>query len=135
MTNELFTKQNVSFNEYYIQRIVYDQHCVNVPKVISYDSLTKTMQMRKVPQMSIADMYGDKNKDTPDELYEKIRTIMIQLREIGINYPDITAYNFIECGDLVWIIDFGDASIRKHETDPFMLKFIQGYNGWNDDYR
>lgn len=130
----IFTKYNVTFNEYYIQRIVYDQHCVNVPKVLSYDPITKTMEMRKVPQMSIADMYGDGKDDITEELYDKIRKIIISLREHGINYPGITPYNFIECGGLVWIIDFGDASIRKHETDPFMLKFIHGYNGWNDDY-
>jgi tRNA A-37 threonylcarbamoyl transferase component Bud32 len=130
-----FVKENVEWNEYYIHRIVYDQDVVNTPKIHEYNGEKKTMTMRKIPQMCIADMYGDKEKDLPPDLWKVIRDILVKLREIGVNYPDITPYNFIKCGDLVWIIDYGHASIRNGETDKFMLKFINGHNGWNEDFR
>ena len=130
-----FVKENVEWNEYYIHRIVFDQGVVNTPKIHEYNHETKTMTMRKIPQMCLADMYGDNKEQLPPKLWKVIREIMVKLREIGVNYPDITPYNFIESGGLVWIIDFGHATIRNRETDKFMLKFINGYDGWNDDFR
>ena len=130
-----FVKENVEWNEYYIHRIVYDQDVVNTPKIYEYNRELKRMIMQKIPQMCIADMYGDDKEDLPSSLWDRIREILIKLREIGVNYPDITPYNFIECGNLVWVIDYGHATIRNGETDKFMMKFINGYNGWNDDFR
>lgn len=130
-----FIKDNVQWSEYYIQRIVYDQGVVNTPFIYEYNHDTKQMTMQKIPQMCIADMYGDKDTDIPLYLWKTIRDIFIKIRAIGINYPDITPYNFIECGKQVWIIDFGHASIRTKDTEEFMLKFIGGYNGWNPEYR
>ena len=130
-----FTKENVEWDEYYIHRIVFDKGVVNVPKIYEYDRDWKRLVMQKIPQMSIADMYGDDPKDIPLYLWEVIRDILVKLREIGINYPDITPYNFIECGTEVWIIDFGHATIRKKKTEKFMLQFINGFNGWNEEFR
>ena len=134
-STEKFIKDNVEWSEYYIHRIVYDQGVVNTPFIYEYNQGKKQLTMRKIPQMCIADMYGDKDSDIPLHLFNTIREILIKLREIGINYPDITPYNFIECGKLVWIIDFGHASIRTKKTDEFMSKFIWGFNGWNPDFR
>lgn len=133
---DAFTKQNVSWNEYMIQRYVYEQHVVKVPKVLSYDETTKTLVMTKIPQMCIADMYGDSPENTPTHLFEEVRAILTNLRDIGINYPDISPYNFIEHNDQVWIIDFGHASIVSKQYNPFMVKFIEeGHNGWNPEYK
>jgi tRNA A-37 threonylcarbamoyl transferase component Bud32 len=130
-----FVKENVEWNEYYIHRIVYDSGRVNTPKIHEYNGNTKKMTMGKIPQMCIADMYGENKEDLPESLWKELREIMMKLREIGINYPDITPYNFIEWGGEVWIIDYGHASLRNGETDKFMRKFINGYNGWNADFR
>jgi tRNA A-37 threonylcarbamoyl transferase component Bud32 len=132
-----FVKANVEWNEFYIHQIVYDSAKVDTPKIHEYNSDTKTMTMRKIPQMSIADMYGDDKKDLPPKLWTSIREIIVKLNEIGINYPDITPYNFIEWGDKVWVIDFGDASIqaKKNKPDKFMIKFINGQNSWNEKFR
>lgn len=130
-----FVKENVEWKEYYIHRIVYDQGVVDTPKIHEYNGELKTMSMLKIPQMCLADMYGERKEDLPPDLWEIMREIMVKLREIGINYPDITPYNFIKCGNKVWIIDYGHATIRDGKTDAFMLKFINGYNGWNPEFR
>lgn len=132
-----FIKRDVSWKEYCLQRLVYESGKVHVPKVLDYDEVNQTLTMEKVPQLCVADMYGDENEDTPEHLYDAIRTILNTLREMGIYYPDISPYNFIEKGNRVWIIDFGHASIRGSIRVPmFMDKFIDdGYNGWNPDFR
>ena len=84
----------------------------------------QTMVMEKISQVSVADMYGE---DIPEHIYDEIRNILIKLKEIGVSYPDITGYNFIGCGDLVWVIDFEHAYIPKR-FDSFLEKFIDGRN-------
>ena len=132
----VFVKENVDFNEFYIHRIVYDCGIISTPEIFQYNSKTKTLDMQKIPQMSIADMYGDGEEALPLRLWIAIRGILLKLSEIGINYPDITPYNFIEHGGKVWIIDFGHASIRSRDgIDKFMLRYINGHDGWNEEFR
>lgn len=135
-SNLVFVKENVEWKEFYIHNIVYDHGIIDIPKLIDYNHVTKTLTMQKIPQMSIADMYGDDPQNLPPTLWTAIREILVKLTEIGIHYPDITPYNFIEHGDKVWIIDFGHASIcTKYAPDHFMLQFINGHNGWNEEFR
>jgi tRNA A-37 threonylcarbamoyl transferase component Bud32 len=135
----VFVKENVEWSEFYIHRIVYDHGLIDIPKIIEYDHDSKTLTMQKIPEMSIADMYGDDEKALPPTLWTAIREILVKLSEIGINYPDITPYNFIEHDDKVWIIDFGHATIRSSTNnkpvDNFMSRFINGHNGWNEEFR
>ena len=88
--------------------------------------------------MSVADTYGDSDKSTPKEIYDRIRMIIKEMVKLSICYPDITGYNFmIDKNDKLWIIDFGHAYITnpKDKLDHFVEKFINGYDGWNPDFR
>jgi serine/threonine-protein kinase RIO1 len=53
----------------------------------------------------------------------------------GIEYPDITPYNFIKVKNKIYIIDFGDAKYRDKETNWFLTEFMDGENSWNPDYK
>ena len=57
--------------------------------------------------------------------------------EEGIEYIDITGYNFIEKDNKVYIIDFGDAIYTKShiEMNWFLSYFLGGHNGWNPDFK
>ena len=85
--------------------------------------------------MNVADFYGDKNRDTSPELFEKIRDIIKTLYENNIVYPDITGYNFIEYNNEVWIIDFEHSNFKPLLSDEFVLEFINGANKWNPQFK
>jgi len=100
---------------------------VNVPKIISYDKEKEIMVMHKINALNLSDMFGEKSSDIDEYYFDEIRTIIKTLSDNGIEYPDITGYNFIEHDNKIWIIDFEHAHIR----DTFVDKFIQGRNKWN----
>lgn len=131
-----FTKQNVSEKEYKIQSILYNANIVNIPQPYSYNANTKELKMRKIPNLSIADMYGEEFYRVPQIIIEKIRNIISTLYYYGLEYPDITGYNFIEYQNKVWIIDFEHAQINNNRAtyDPFILEFINGVNSWNPQF-
>jgi tRNA A-37 threonylcarbamoyl transferase component Bud32 len=131
--NYFYIKKNVSHNEYTMYNMIFNSNIVNTPEIYDYNKDSKTLVMRRIPEMSISDMYGDKISDVPVEITNKIRNIIKTLYDNDIEYPDITGYNFIEYQDKVWIIDFEHASFNsKYNTyDPFIKQFIQGHNGWN----
>ena len=61
----------------------------------------------------------------------------IQERPSGLPEAFIIGEDFIEDdNENIWIIDFGHAYvIVPNETkDPFVVKFMNGYNGWNPDF-
>jgi tRNA A-37 threonylcarbamoyl transferase component Bud32 len=134
-----FVKNNVSLREYKMYKYVCDLDIVNIPKFYSYDKNTKTLITQKIPNLNVADNYGEDAKDCPEEVYYKIRETIKTLYNNNIEYPDITGYNFIEYQNKIWIIDFEHANImttnNKKDYDPFVEKFIYGFNGWNPDYR
>ena len=79
------------------------------PRVISSDYKTY-IEMEKIPEMCVADKYGENIKNIPknviSDIYKIIRTLY---HECDIQYVDVTPYNFIECDGRLWVIDFGDA--------------------------
>jgi tRNA A-37 threonylcarbamoyl transferase component Bud32 len=79
------------------------------PRIISTDYKTY-IKMEKIPEMCVADKYGENIKNIPktiiSDIYKIIRTLY---HECDIEYVDVTPYNFIECDGRVWVIDFGDA--------------------------
>jgi tRNA A-37 threonylcarbamoyl transferase component Bud32 len=79
------------------------------PRVISSDYKTY-IEMEKIPEMCVADKYGENIKNIPktviSDIYKIIRTLY---HDCDIEYVDVTPYNFIECDGRVWVIDFGDA--------------------------
>ena len=133
-----FIKENVSLEEYKLHKYIYNLDIVDVPEPISYDKKTLKLTMQQIPNMCISDYYGEKAENVPDKLFEKIREIIKTLYCHNIIYPDITGYNFIELGPKVWIIDFGHAryvsNLEEKEKEEFIMKFIDGYNGWNPDF-
>lgn len=135
----MFTKDNVSIKEYKIHKYVYNQKIVKLPKPISYDKEQKIFVMQKIQNMCIADFYGENPKNIPEYIFEQIRTIIKTLFENNIMYPDITGYNFIELGSHVYIVDFGHAyfehNIEEKNKEKFIVKFIDGLNEWNPDFR
>lgn len=75
-------------------------------------------------------------------MFEKIRNILANLLEQeGIEYVDVTGYNFMLVGDGdeqdVFIIDFGHArwiSNPPRATDDFLASFLEGENAWNPEF-
>lgn len=128
-----YTKYGVKEHEYYVHKHVYNLKLekVNVPKIISYDKKTETMVMEKIENMNLSDMFGEKPSDIDEYYFDEIRTIIKTLSDNGIEYPDITGYNFIEHNNKIWIVDFEHAHIR----DTFVNKFINGRNTWNPRFK
>ena len=95
-----------------------------------------TISMHKIETMCLADMYGDKETDLPNHLWAEIHTIVNTLyEEAGIEYIDITPYNFIEHKNKVYIIDFGDAYYKGTKPRNWFHKdFLNIPYGWNPDF-
>ena len=94
--------------------------------------------MENIQEMCIADMYGEDPKDIPKLVWDQIRVILkILYFDEGIEYIDITGYNFIEKNGKVYIIDFGDAIYTKKDKEMnwFLSYFLGGHNGWNPDFK
>uniref|UniRef100_A0A6C0D7I6 non-specific serine/threonine protein kinase n=1 Tax=viral metagenome TaxID=1070528 RepID=A0A6C0D7I6_9ZZZZ len=105
------------------------------PRVISTDYKTY-IKMEKIPEMCVADKYGEDIKNIPKDIISKIYKILHTLyHECHIQYVDVTPYNFIEHDGRVWVIDFGDAiSVKKnwYLQDVFDNKSILE---WNPDFK
>jgi tRNA A-37 threonylcarbamoyl transferase component Bud32 len=94
--------------------------------------------MENLQEMCIADVYGEDPEDIPKKIWDQIRVILrILYFDEGIEYIDITGYNFIEKKGKVYIIDFGDAIYTKkdREINWFLSYFLGGHNGWNPDFK
>lgn len=130
----VFIKASVYPKEVSIQYYAYIMG-IKTPKIIKYDYEAKVLYMEKIPFLSISDEYGDKYKDVPTDVMKKVRNLVSQIRDIGINYPDITGYNFIYDGKDVWIIDFEHASFKTDIYTSFIKDFIDGNEKiWNPDF-
>jgi tRNA A-37 threonylcarbamoyl transferase component Bud32 len=86
---------------------------------------------------TLSNIYGDDSNKIPDWIWDEIRYILNTLLDSGIEYVDITSYNFMEVESKIYIIDFGDAKYRRKggPMNWFLKEFIDGYNGWNPDFR
>ena len=94
--------------------------------------------MEDLDELSLADRYGDDPSEIPLWIWAEIRTMLSTLlNEEGIEYVDITPYNFIEKDNRIYIIDFGDARYTHGMglTDWFLNEFLEGENSWNPDYK
>jgi tRNA A-37 threonylcarbamoyl transferase component Bud32 len=89
----------------------------------------------------LADKYGDDEKEIPKWMWKEITRILVTLFEReGIEYIDITPYNFIETNGKIHIIDFGHAYYTPKDgggkpKNWFLRKFLEGEVGWNPDFR
>jgi tRNA A-37 threonylcarbamoyl transferase component Bud32 len=86
------------------------------PAIISYDAAARTLAMQRIRPdgQSVADLYGD---EVPPAVWEAARELVAALLEGGVEYPDITGYNFIEddAGKLWVRRAAGSASRRRSE--------------------
>ena len=92
--------------------------------------------MDKIDGMSLADKYSDDPKEIRKEIWDQIHAILTKLYELeGIEYIDITGYNFIKKDSDVHIIDFGHALYTKAgQCNWFLRSFLDGEYGWNPDF-
>jgi tRNA A-37 threonylcarbamoyl transferase component Bud32 len=126
--------QEISANYGFSPKIIKSQITFNKEDGKYIGNIT----MEHIKEMCIADKYGEDPKNVPKLIWDQIRTIIkILYYQEGIEYIDITGYNFIEKNNKVYIIDFGDAIYTKtyNEMNWFLSDFLSGYNGWNPDFR
>ena len=144
-----YIKKNVSKKEYLFQKYALQLEFPFVPKIYSYNEKKKELKMQRIPNMSIADYYGDNFENIPEHIIVKIREIIGKLYQRNIVFPDITAYNFIEYKNKIWIIDFehcyyvnqtSSVPFIEHENmgledkeinHTFVVDFIEGKKSWN----
>jgi RIO-like serine/threonine protein kinase len=102
-----FIKMNVSMKEYLFYKHLDSQNYNFIPKIYEYDKNEKILTTQKINGSSISDFYGEDFILVPKSVICKIRKIVRTLYEIGIAYPDITGYNFIQDNKKhIWVIDF-----------------------------
>lgn len=144
-----FCKENVEYNEYFIHEMVYDLFKrlslkketnlhIYIPKIINYDKEKNILTMQKISGSNISDFYGEDIENVPKDIIKKIRKAINILFNNSIEYIDITGYNFmLDKGEKLWIIDFGHAICKApfDKSDEFLLKFINGENSWNPEFR
>jgi len=98
--------------------------------------------MERIHAPCLAEVYGEDPRRIPRYVWQQIRDILqILYDEEGIEYIDITPYNFIERSDgKVYIIDFGDAYYTKQSgsrepNNTFLKDFLDGSYTWNPDFK
>lgn len=135
-----YVKHNVEHTEYFMQKYVHQLNIVNVPEIIRYDERNKIMVMRKVGNNNLSHNYGENATDIPDELFDTVVKIVRTLVLHGIEYPDLTGYNFVEDANTygkIWIIDFEHAklAISKDITNIHIINICNGKQIWNPEFR
>jgi serine/threonine-protein kinase RIO1 len=125
-------------NEIELQEIVSKYNFV--PKIINkiFEDERCVIEMEDLQAPNLADIYGEDVENIPEHVWNSIRIILrILLEEEGIEYVDITPYNFIEKDGKVYIIDFGHAYYTDLvDINPFLNDVI--YNdlkSWNPDFK
>jgi RIO-like serine/threonine protein kinase len=131
-----FKKTASSLLEIELQRVASTHGFT--PKVLSENGLE--FEMEKIDAPCLADVYGDDPNEIPFEIWDQIIHILSVLYEHeGIEYIDITPYNFIELNGKVWIIDFGHAHYTLSPNTPdnwFLRDFLaNGICIWNPDFK
>ena len=105
------------------------------PPVLRYTPTTIVMEHMNA--LCIADQYGDSIDAIPDWIREEIVAILYTVYvTLGIEYIDITPYNFIEKDGKVWVIDFGHAAKVTEEVHPFLEEVFDTWtlSKWNPDF-
>lgn len=128
--------RNAAELEIQLQKDAY--HLGFSPKIqtVTFTDTDCTIIMEKIDTMCLADMYGANESDLPNHLWSKVHTIVNALYEqAGIEYIDITPYNFIEHKNKLYIIDFGDAYYKGTKPRNWFHKdFLNVPYGWNPDF-
>lgn len=125
-------------NEIELQKIADKYNFV--PKIVntSFEEERCVIEMEDLEASNLSDIYGENIEDIPEHVWNSIRIILkILLEEEGIEYVDITPYNFMEKDGKVYIIDFGHAYYTDLvDVNPFLNDVL--YNdlkSWNPDFK
>jgi len=108
------------------------------PRVLSHNKLDDSsfIMMEDLEAECLADVYGENPDNIPLWIWDEIRSMVTALfDQEGIEYVDITPYNFIEKDNRIYMIDFGDAKYTNGEVNWFLSEFLDGENSWNPDYK
>jgi predicted Ser/Thr protein kinase len=128
----LFGKGDMLEEEVLMQRIAANLHVAPpIYSTVSYNG-TDVHLMYRIQGMSLADFYG---ADTvPAHAWVEVRRILQCLWNVGIEYTDITPYNFMiePVSGKIWVVDFGDA--HRVPVNWILQKVLGGANVWNSDY-
>ncbi len=90
--------------------------------------------MKRIKGHTIADLFGANRLDTPQWIWDEIRRILKELFVNGVEYIDVTPYNFMieDISEKIYVIDYGHA--KKIEINWFLNTFINGSNKWNPEF-
>jgi tRNA A-37 threonylcarbamoyl transferase component Bud32 len=134
-----FVKDNVEESEYIMHKIIYNSGIINVPEIYSYDKNNKTMVMQKLYNMNIADEYGEDASEVPPHMFTLMQDTIRKLYYSGIEYPNITGYNFIFYNKKMYLTNFKHCKIFVNKpirkVEPFIKDFINGLCEWNPNYK
>lgn len=100
------------------------------PKILSIhcDDKYYYIEMENLNSMCIADKYGENPDDIPKELWKQMKNIIqILYEQEGIEYIDITPYNFIEKNNKVYLIDFGHAYLTDKKLNEPRNWFLKDF--------
>lgn len=134
--NGIYIKENVSDLEIELQNIGAKYgFSPNILKTEKTGNKNR-VYMERIHGDCLANIYGDDPSNIPKWIWNDIRKIVeILYHEEGIEYIDITGYNFIEKDERIYIIDFGDAKYTDGNINWFLKEFLDGDNTWNPDYK
>ena len=134
----IWKKKKVDIAEYNIYKQILELKIINVPEIILYDEEDKVLYTREIKGDNLSNIYGDQATDVPINIYKECRRIIGLLRKNGIEYPDITGYNFILENDTekIWLIDFEHAyNLKSKNTNYFVDEFCNFERQlWNPDF-
>ena len=130
-----FKKTASSLKEIELQ-IVASKHGFT-PMVLSSEGLE--FEMVDIHAPCLADVYGEDPNKLPKWIWDQIIHMLVTLYDCdGIEYIDITPYNFIERDGKLWIIDFGHAFYTGSSGTPsnwFLRDLLDGgERAWNPDF-
>jgi RIO-like serine/threonine protein kinase len=94
--------------------------------------------MENLDANCLADVYGENLEDIPEWIKADIVDILYMLyMHVGIEYVDVTPYNFVEKDGIVWVVDFGHAREADYDKpDDFLDDTFASWElqKWNCDY-
>ena len=111
---------------------------VATPRILECQPTFITME--HVDGMTVADMYGSDIRRVPHavkrEIYEIVHTLY---KKAGIQYIDVTGYNFLidENTGGIWVIDFGHARQQLEPLDPYLERLfkMERLTRWNSVFK
>lgn len=109
------------------------------PCILDTDNET-FITMEDLEEMNIADLYGEDIQKIPDHIKKEIWNILwILFSCAGIEYIDVTPYNFIQKDGRLWVVDYGHArKTQSGKINQWLLRVLSDPNmtisEWNSDF-